>query len=157
VPRRDFQYGAAVYGSVLVTALVGAMFEQHVDAKRMTLSLLGSVVVFWLAHAWSEVVGERMSAGRRFARSHIREIAVAEWPLVEAGLLPALLLALAWAGLYSRDAGAVLALAVAIGQLVGWGALAGHRSETSWPAALLVGAVDGVLGLAIVALELALH
>jgi len=156
VAHPEFQYGAAVYGSVLVTALVGAMYEDHSDARTTTLSLVGSIVVFWLAHAWSEGVGERVS-GSAVGRSRMREIAVAEWPLVEAGMLPALLLALAWAGLWSREAGAVLALAAAICQLVGWGALAGHRSRTSWPSALLVGAVDGLLGLVIVGLEIAVH
>jgi hypothetical protein len=157
VPRREFQYGAAVYGSVLTAALVGALYEQHADAQVMTLSLSASIVIFWLAHAWAETVGERVSEGSRFERSRIREIAAAEWPLVEAGFVPAALLAAAWAGWVSRDTGATLALAAAILQLVAWGAVAGHRSESSWLRALLVGAVDGLLGLAIVGLEIAIH
>ncbi len=80
-----------------------------------------------------------------------------EWPLVESGLLPAALLGLAWAGAYSRHTGIVLALAAAIVQLVGWGAFAAHRSEPNWWKALLLGAFDGLLGLAIVALEVAVH
>ncbi len=51
----------------------------------------------------------------------------------------------------------VLALAVAILQLVGWGMFAGHRTETSWRQALLVGLFDGALGLSIVAIEIGVH
>jgi hypothetical protein len=54
--RREFDYAAAVYGSGLVTALVGAAFEAHLDARTMTLTLLTTSLVFWLAHVWSEVM-----------------------------------------------------------------------------------------------------
>jgi hypothetical protein len=132
------------------------MFEDHADPRTMTLSLVGSMVVFWLAHAWSEIVAARAD-GQRIALAGILEIAASEWPLVEAAILPALLLVFAWVGLYSRDASVELALGAAVVQLVGWGALAGHRSSTNWSAALLIGIVDGLLGLAIVELELSLH
>jgi hypothetical protein len=155
--HREYEFSSAVYGSILVSALVGAMFEEHASAQTMTLSLVGSVVIFWIAHAWSEVIGERVAAGRLFDTSRIRTIAVSEWPLVEAGMLPALLLALAWAGAYSRHTGSVLALGVSVLQLVGWGVLAGHRTEPSWRGALLVGAFDGLLGIGIVAIEIAVH
>jgi hypothetical protein len=156
-PRREYRFSAAVYGSILVAALVGATFEAHVSARTMTLSLLGSVVIFWIAHAWSEVLGERVEEGRMFDRARIATITVEEWPLVEAGILPAALLAFAWAGIYSRDVGAVLAMSVAILQLVGWGMLAGHRTQPTWRRALVVGVVDGLLGIAIVAIEIAVH
>lgn len=154
---RQYHYGAAVYGSILVAALVGAMFEEQVTARTMTLSLAGSVVIFWVAHAWSEVLGERVGDGRMFDPARIRTITIEQWPLVEAGLLPALLLALAWADLYSRHVGAVLALSASVIQLVGWGMLAGYRSQPSWRKALAVGVFDGLLGIVIVAIEIAAH
>jgi hypothetical protein len=157
VVQRGYGFGAAVYGSVLAAALVGSMFEEQASAQTMTLSLVGTILVFWIAHAWSEVIGERVAEGPLFDPSSIRRIAASEWPLVESGLLPAVLLALAWAGLYSRDSGAVLALGGAVLQLVGWGMLAAHRSRASWLAALLIGAFDGLLGLAIVGIEIAVH
>jgi hypothetical protein len=154
--RRD-QYSAAVYGSILVAALVGAMFEEHASARTMTLSLAGTVVVFWIAHAWSEVVGERVAQGRLFDSARIKAISLEEWPLVEAGMLPSVLLALAWIGLISRHAAVVIALGVSIIQLVAWGVVAGRRTQPTWPGALTVGAVDGVLGIGIVVLEIAVH
>jgi hypothetical protein len=155
--RHEYDYGAAVYGSVLVAALVGAMFEDSSTPRSMTLSLLGSILAFWLAHVWAAVIGERVSEGPRFKVSRVRSIAIDQWPLVEAGLLPGVLVAIAWIGWYSRHTGVVLALVVAIVQLVGWGMFAGHRAETSWVRALLVGLFDGGLGLAIVAFEISIH
>jgi hypothetical protein len=155
--RREYRYSAAVYGSILVAALVGAMFEERASPQTMTLSLAGSVVIFWVAHAWSEVLGERVAEGRLFDRARIKAITIEEWPLVEAGMLPTVLLALAWAGAFSRHSASVLALGVAILQLAAWGVLAGRRTQPTWGGALLVGAFDGVLGVAIVALEIAVH
>jgi hypothetical protein len=155
--RREYDYGSAVYGSILVAALVGAMFEESADARSMALSLAASILIFWVAHVWSAVIGERVAEGRMFRAAEIRAIAVREWPLVEAGLLPGLLLAIAWIGWYSRHVGVVLALAAAVLQLVAWGMFAGHRTQPSWRAALLAGLFDGLLGLVIVALELSVH
>jgi hypothetical protein len=154
---RQYDFGSAVYGSILAAALVGAMFEESADARSMTLSLLGSVLILWVAHVWSAVIGDRVAEGRLFRNAEIREIATREWPLVEAGVLPVVLLAIAWIGWYSRHTGAVLALAAAVVQLVAWGMFAGHRTETSWYRALLFGLFDGVLGVVIVTLEISVH
>src|SRR5581483_7109569 len=78
-PRREFAYGPAVYGSVLVTALVGAGSEAHIDARSLTLTLLSTTIVFWLAHVWSEAVGDRLGGGVP-SWAHLRGLAVAEWP-----------------------------------------------------------------------------
>ena len=155
--HREYRYGPAVYGSILVASLVGAMFEQDASAQAMTLSLVSSIVIFWIAHAWSEVVGERLAHGHRFDRARIWSIAVEEWPLVESGVLPATVIALAWMGLLSRDTATRIALAVAIVQLLGWGVLAGHRTQATWRAAIGIGVVDAMLGILIVALEVAVH
>lgn len=144
-------YGAAVYGSVVATALVAAEFEEHTGARTMTLSLLATMFVLWLAHLWSETVGAPVG------RARLRAVAAAEWPLVEAGLVPVALLALAWAGVWSRDTGALLAIAAGILQLAAWGLAAGLRSHERLAAAAVRGLVDAVLGLAIVGLEVGIH
>jgi hypothetical protein len=85
------------------------------------------------------------------------ELVRREWPLVEAGFVPGAALALAWAGLWSANVGAVVALALAVLQLFGWGLLVGWRNYDRWPAAVAVGAVNGFLGLILVALKIAVH
>ena len=74
-PRREVDYGAAVYGSVLVAALVAAEFESDVDARAMTLTLFATTIVFWLAHVWSDALGERI-AGAAITLRRLRGIAV---------------------------------------------------------------------------------
>ena len=153
---REFDYAAAVYGSVLVTALVGATFEAHLGARSMTLTLLSTTFVFWLAHVWSEVMGVRL-AGTVPRWGHVRRVAVSEWPVVEAGFVPDVLLALAWAGVYSRDTGAELAMIAAVLQLAAWGFVAGWRTQHRLGPAIVTGVVDCAFGLAVVGLEVAIH
>jgi hypothetical protein len=154
--RREFDYAAAVYGSVLVTALVGAAFEAQLDAQTMTLTLLTTTLVFWLAHVWSEVMGVRL-AGTIPHWSDVRRISVSEWPVVEAGFVPDALLALGWAGVYSRDAGAEFAMIAAVLQLAAWGFAAGWRTQHRLAPAIVTGVVDCAFGIAIVGLEVAIH
>src|SRR3954454_602079 len=153
----DVHYGTAVYGSVLVATVAGALLHTDESAGQLTVTLAGSMLIFWLAHAWAETVGERVAEGDRFDRGRIRDIARAEWPLVEAGLLPTLLLAFAWIGPWSGHTGVALALAAAVVQLVAWGFTAAYRSAHDWHRATIVGVGDGLLGIAIVALELSIH
>jgi hypothetical protein len=82
---------------------------------------------------------------------------VTEWPVVEAGFVPNALLALAWAGVYSRDAGTEVAMIAALLQLAAWGFAAGWRTQHRLAPAIVTGIVDCVFGLAIVGLEVAIH
>ena len=133
------KFSAAIYGSILATSLVAALDVTEATAQEMTLTLLTTTLVFAVAHAWSEAVAERIAFGHGFVLARLIELTRREWPLVEAGFVP----------------GAALALAVL--QLLGWGILVGWRSYDRWPAAIAVGAVNGFLGLILVALKIAVH
>ena len=92
---RDVRFGAAVYGSFLVASVIGVAYESGAGARTMTAALLGSMLVFWATHVWSDVVGERIALGEAFRPRDVLFIARREWPLVEAAALPSILLALA--------------------------------------------------------------
>ena len=80
-------------------------------------------------------------------------IARREWPLVEAAALPSILLALAWAGAWSRETGARLALAAALVQVVAWGFAAGRRAGGSPLTATVLAAGEGVLAVLLLGAE----
>ena len=91
---RDVRFGAAVYGSFLAASVIGVAYESGTGTQSMTASLLGSMLIFWAAHVWSEVVGERIRLGKAFRARDMLSIARREWPLVEAAALPSILLGL---------------------------------------------------------------
>jgi hypothetical protein len=84
-------------------------------------------------------------------------IAGREWPLVEAAVVPTLFLGLAWAGVWSRETGAHLALAAAILQILAWALVAGRRAGWTWRRAGLFATVEAALGIVLLLLERVLH
>ena len=151
------RFGAAVYGSFLVASVVGVAFEAGQDARFMTAAAFGSALVFWLAHSWSEVLGEQIAAGEAFRHRDVLGVARREWPLVEAAVVPTLLLALAWAGVWSRETGAELALSAAVLQIIGWALVAGRRAGWTWLRTGVFAAGQGTLGLVLLPLERVVH
>ncbi|MCW2950961.1 MAG: hypothetical protein JWQ48_131 [Conexibacter sp.] len=155
--RTAGHYTAAVYGSILVTALIAALQHQHATAGALVGGVAATVGVFWLAHVWAGMVGERIVAGRRFDWRRAGRIAYEEWPMVESAGPPLLALVLAWVGVYDLDTGTTLALVIGVAHLVGWGVVIGRRTYGSWGVSIATGLVDGVLGVGIILLETAIH
>ena len=153
-PHADF-YAAAVYGSIVAAALVAAFHEEHASPETTLLSLLSTMAVFWLAHVWSAIVGERIHVGDEFANHRIGAIARAEWPLVESAFLPAVALLLGFAGAIGAAHSLDAALVACVLQLFGWGLVVGRRAYDHWWAALFSGLTNGVLGIVLVSLEIA--
>jgi hypothetical protein len=154
---RDMRYGAAVYGSFLAASVISVADLAGDDARTMTGTLFASMLVFWLAHVWSEVVGEHVASGSDTGMRRIAAVARREWPLMESGAVPTVLLALAWAGVWPRDTGATLAFVAAVAQIAGWGFVAGRRSGGAVPSAVLLGAVQAALALGLLAVKGLLH
>jgi hypothetical protein len=150
-------FAAAVYGSILAAGVVASLDVGDVGEGDMTIALGGTTLVFWLAHVWSEAIADRMQDPRPYSWRRLRAVALWHWPMVQASLGPLLALVLADAGVWSLDSAVTVALAVSVAQLVGWGVAVGRRTFDGWPAALLSGAVDGLLGAALIVLKTLVH
>jgi hypothetical protein len=123
----------------------------------MTIALGGTMLVFWLAHVWSEAIADRMQDPQPYTWRRLRAVASWHWPMVQASLGPLGALVLADLDVLSLDTAVTVALAISVAQLVGWGVTVGRRTFDRWPAALLSGAVDGLLGLALIGLKTLVH
>ncbi|MEV7775005.1 hypothetical protein [Kitasatospora sp. NPDC086791] len=146
-------YAGAVYGSMLAASVIAAssLNEPH---PRLSLILLLVVtgLVFWVAHVYAHVAGQR-EVGRPVDWRQVREVGRHEWPLVEASALPALaVLVSPWIGVGEN---AWLALGVAVAQQVTWATVGARRAGASARQAAAEGAVNLVLGLVIVAAKVA--
>jgi hypothetical protein len=148
-------YGSLLAASVVVGAGVGAEGDYHLGPVRLAALLVATGLVFFLAHAYAELVGGRHHASLGW--SEIAKVARHEWPLFQASLPPAgaaLLVGL----LGGSDAAAAwTALTVALVAQVGWATFATRRGGASAPLVLATTAVNLVLGLLIVALKTALQ
>jgi hypothetical protein len=141
---------SAIYGSLLVTGMVAVQWRADSHADAIALTVVVSVVAFWLAHVWSEVVSRRVR-GRMEGREAVA-IARAETPMLSAAVPPAVVLVLGPL-VGSTDQAIALALIVCIGELFVWGLIVGRAAHTSWLLALRVAIVDVILGLVICALK----
>lgn len=150
-------FAAAIYGSILVAALVSTLDAEHATASAMSIAVLTTMVVFWIAHVWADAIGERLAEPGPLSLARLRSLARVQWPIVESAAAPLVALLLAAAGVWSLHTGVDVALALSVLQLVAWGMATGLRASARWQVALLSGLVDGLLGVAIVALKTLVH
>jgi hypothetical protein len=155
---RAAYYAAAVYGSIIAAALIVPFFEQHGSAETVALTLLSTMAVFFLAHVWSTIIGERIHSGSTYSTRHTLAVARSEWPLLEATFGPVIVLVLGWAGVWSDSTAERIALGVCLTELFVWGVVVGRKAYPGRTSALLSGLVNVVLGAGLIWLEvLALH
>lgn len=149
-------YAGAVYGSLLAASVVATAGTAGEFPRLQLIGLLlVTGVVFWAAHVYAQVAGERI-VGKVIDRRELRRVAGHEWSIVEAAVLPAV--AVAVSPLLGLDlAGtAWLALAVAVAQQVTWATLGAVRAGASRRMAVGEGVANLLLGLIIVAAKAAL-
>jgi hypothetical protein len=153
-------YTGAIYGSLLAASVVvGAAAGSHGEFEPRPIKLAGLLIVtgivFWVAHAYARLVGERIRHAVIDPRE-IRRVLRDEWPLLESALPPAaaaLLVGLLGA---SNVAAAWTALIVAVTGQVCWATITTIRAGAKTPLVLLTVLVNLVLGLIIVLLKSAL-
>ena len=153
VERAHADRASAVYGSLLVTALVAAQARSDAVPEFIAATLVVGVGVFWLTEVWTELIAIRTRGP--IARGDALAAARAELPMLSAAVVPTLLLLSASFGITTPDQATSLAMAAGIVQLFFWGLVVGLAMRRGWGPALVVALVDVGLGLIIVALKVA--
>jgi hypothetical protein len=149
----------AIYGTILVMAVITALsHDDSVTSAQLIAGVLATTFVFWIAHVYAEVLGQRMeSEGGRPTFANLTVAARGEWPLVEAALLPVLCLLVGVIGVVKTDTAVAIAIGVGVIELFGYGIAAGRRLQLSAGGIIIVGVVNGALGLLIVLLKVLVH
>ncbi|MEV0374171.1 hypothetical protein AB0I10_30935 [Streptomyces sp. NPDC050636] len=154
---RRTDYAGAVYGSLLAASVVaGAGTLGSFPRLELVLLLLGTGVVFWAAHVYARLVGDRL-VQHSLSRQEIRQVGADEWPIVQAAVPPAVAVAVSPLLGLGPDGAAWLGLAVAVTEQVGWAGVAVVRAGAPRRMVVVAGAVNLLLGLIIVALKAGLH
>ena len=148
----------AIYGQILVTSMVGALSEDSdIDAEYILVSVGATMLVFWLAHVYAGVLGHHLQLGHGFSWSRVGAIARHEWPILASGIPPAIVLALGTIGLFERETAFWLAIGAGIASLVFWGVAYAREQGYHTAVVALAGALNGLLGVVIVALKVLVH
>ena len=155
--RSPSDYTGAIYGSLLAASVVAGTSPGQTPPRPLELIvvLLATGIVFWLAHVYAQLGGDRL-AGASLSRNEVRVAAAREWPIVQAAVPPALAAGIG-ALLGLSDSGAAwLALLVAVAGQLGWALYAAARAGATRRVMIASGAGYLVLGLLIVLLKAAL-
>jgi hypothetical protein len=147
---------AGIYGTIVTAAVIAAGGNQ-LSTAALEATVLVTLVVYWVAEQYAELLGEHAHAGRLPSMSVVRSSLAAAWPMVTASFIP--LLSLATARLFGASApgAADVALAVTLAMLLTHGHAAGRAAGLHGARLILVTATAGLLGIAMVVLKVVLQ
>ncbi len=146
-----------VYGLITVGTLLAAESGLHDTYLEATGSVVLALLLYWLAHAYSEQLGERLVTHERLTPRALGRALLREWAIVRGGALPLLALVVAWATGASQETGVLVGVWTAAGSLVAFELLAGLRTRSTPGELVLEGCIGATMGLAIIALRAILH
>jgi hypothetical protein len=150
-------YSGAIYGSMLAASVVvGVGAGGSLQPLRLAFMLVATGLVFWIAHAYARLVGDRIHHAELNWRE-LGSVSRHEWPLLQAAFPPAAAAALVGLLGGGNSAAAWTALTVAVASQVGWATVATVRAGASGPLVLVTVVVNLLLGLLIVFLKSALY
>ncbi|HTA36385.1 MAG TPA: hypothetical protein VK761_06685 [Solirubrobacteraceae bacterium] len=142
-----------VYGVITVGALMAAESGRHESHLDSLASALFATLLYWLAHAYADLLGNRLETGERLTAAALGRALVHDWAIVRGAAVPMLALVIAWLVGASREAGVTAALRTAVVTVVVFELLAGIRAKSTPGELLLKGAVGVTMGLAILAVK----
>lgn len=150
--RLGRRHAAGIYGTI-ITASILAAAGAHVPTQPLSVSILVTLVVYWLAEEYAEMLGEQLAGGRLPTWADIRSALAATWPMVSASYIP--LLALVAARLLgaspSNAANAGLAVAVVLLTVYAWSS--GRAAHLQGKPLLVITSIAAALGLLMIILK----
>jgi hypothetical protein len=143
---------AGIYGAI-ITASVMAAAGSSLPTGALALSVLITLVVYWLAEQYAELLGQQAAGGRLPSRDHVVRALSGSWPIVSASFAPlAVLVVVRLAGApASVAANAGVGAAIVLLTLHGWAASRAAQLR-GWRLAATT-ATATVLGLVMIALK----
>ena len=147
-----------IYGLILATSVIAVSREyDSTDAGIIAVSVLGTGVVFWLAHVYSRVLSRSIARRRMLSGPEMREALRHDWPLVEVTLPLVAVLTLGAVGLIPDRAAVLIATLAALVELGGAGAYAARISGAGARGTILSTVIAVALGGAVVLLKTLVH
>jgi len=147
-----------IYGLILATSVIAVSQEyDSTDAGIIAVSVLGTAVVFWLAHVYSRVLARSIARRRMLDRPEVRDALRHDWPLVEVAVPLVVVLTLGGVGILPDRIAITLATGIALVEL-GWaGGYAARRSGAGARGTIASTVIAVALGSAVILLKALVH
>ena len=146
-----------VYGTVTVAALLAAESARQETYARTVASVLISLVLYWLAHAYAEYAGHRLVHEEHFTYSGVARVAVHEFAVVLGATVPLLVLLGGWVFGARLDHAALAAIWAAAGTIIVLEIVIGVRADVTGRELVKQTLFGALLGVLVIALRVVLH
>jgi hypothetical protein len=146
---------ARIYGTV-VTGAVLAVGGDSLSTRQIAIALLVTLIVYWLAEQYAELVGARARDGHLPTTTEVLDSLAAAFPMVSASYLPLIVLGAVRLLGTSPEAAVDIALYAVIMLLMVHGWTAGRVSGLGGVRLFAVTIIAGILGATLVGLKAAL-
>jgi len=143
---------AGIYGAIITAAILDTA-GGHVSTTVLVISVVVTLLVYWIAEEYAEVLGEHTAGGRLPGRAYIQGSLLATWPMVSASYAPLLAVVLARLAGASELTAANVGLVVAIVLLAVHGWLAGRAAQLQGWKLLIATSIAAGLGLVMILLK----
>ena len=149
---RGRRRAAGIYGTIITAAVIAAGGNQ-LSTAALEITVLVTLVVYWLAEQYAELLGEHTHAGRLPRRDQVLSSLAGAWPMVSASFIPLVSLLLVRAAGASVSGAAAIALVVTVVLLIFHGYTAARAAGLTGIRLLAVTGTAGLLGVAMVVLK----
>jgi hypothetical protein len=146
-----------VYGVIVIGALLAAESGSHESYLDTVGSALVATGLYWFAHAYSSLLGSRLSSQERLTATGLWAALTHDWALVRGATVPLLALVAGWVAGAALQTSVTAALWTSVAWLIALELLAGLRSRAGAGELALEVGIGAAMGLAIVAVKVLLH
>jgi hypothetical protein len=146
-----------IYGLVMIGAVLAAESGLHDTYIETVGSAVLTVCVYWLAHAYADLLGRRLAEREHLTTQTLLRALAHDWAIVRGTALPLLALVSAWAADAPQSTAILVAVWTCAGSLVAFELVAGLRAKSTPAELVLEVCVGTIMGLSIVALRAILH
>jgi len=143
---------SGIYGAIITAAILDTV-GGHASTTVLVISVVVTLLVYWIAEEYAEVLGEHTAGGRLPSRAYILGALAATWPMVSASFAPLLAVVLATLVGASALTAANVGLVVAMVLLTIHGWLAGRAAQLQGWKLLVATSLAAGLGLVMILLK----
>ena len=151
-PSSGRRRAAGIYGAIITASIMTAV-GGSLPTLTLALSVLVTLVVYWLAEEYAEVLGRQATGGHVPTWAYIRARLADSWPIVSASFLPLAVLVVARLAGASAFVAANFGVGAAIILLIAHGWAAGRAAELKGWQLTVSTSIAAALGLVMVALK----
>lgn len=150
--NRGRRRAAGIYGAIITAAILDVA-GGHVSTTALAVSVVATLLVYWIAEEYAEILGEQAAGGQLPSRISIKHALSSTWPMVTASYIPLLVVVVTKVAGASALTAANVGLVVAIVLLTVHGWLAGRAAQLQGWKLLWATSIAAGLGLVMILLK----